>query len=227
MTTIRTIAAHEIVQRTYPRPPPTERDEVAMAVGKAIDGALSQFGHLSRQGRKPTASAMRALSESLLDDALHEAAVDVTLPERDQLRAQFHGVLQAYRRSPIFGLARPRTRVIRIDGRVGVYAQPDYWDGTARFFEMKSYSTLPSRPEVALQLALFQLAFPQFEAVLVCLNRHATPVETTLAVVPPLSPEERRSTLQIAYSLGLEFGQEKVPEYMEGPFVDYVLGPAP
>ncbi len=227
MTTLRTIAVHEIVQRTYPRPPATEQDEVAMAVGKAIDGSLSQFGHQARLGRKPTAAAMRGMAETLLDEALEEAAVTVTVPERDRILSQFRGVLQAYRQSEIFGLARPRTRVIRIGGRVGVYAQPDYWDGRARFFEMKSYPAIPLRPDIAMQLRLFQLAFPKFEAVLVCLNRHASPVETTSAIIPGPTPEESAAALHLAYVLGLEFGQDKVAEYMEGPFVDYALPATP
>ncbi len=225
MSTIRTIAVHDIVQRAYPRPPATEQDEVAMAVGKAIDGALSHFGHLARQGRKPSATSMRELAATLLDEGLAEAAVRVAAPEREKILAQFRAVLQAYRQSEIFGLARPRTRVIRIDGRVGVYAQPDYWDGRARFYEMKSYPAIPPRPDVAMQLRLFQLAFPTFEAVLVCLNRHSTPVQTTSAVIPRPTAEEGAAALRLAYDLGLEFGQEKVAEYVEGPFVDYVLPP--
>jgi hypothetical protein len=136
-------------------------------------------------------------------------------------------VLQAYRLSEIFGLARPRTRVIVIGGTVGVYAQPDYWDGRGRFFEMKSYRAIPPPPDVALQLRLFQLAFPQFEAVLVCIDRHARPVETTSAVIPPLTREETASALRLAFDVGWEFGHEKVLEYMEGPFTHYPLPAAP
>jgi len=198
-----------------------------MAAGKAIDGALTQFGHEFRQRRRPTATAMRALGERLFDEALEEAAVEIPAPDREKILAQFRGVLQAYRQSEIFGLARPRTRVIVIGGKVGVYAQPDYWDGRGRFFEMKSYRAIPPPPDVALQLRLFQLAFPQFEAVLVCIDRHARPVETTAAVIPPLAREETASALRLAFDLGWEFGQEKVLEYMEGPFTHYPLPAAP
>jgi len=227
VTTLRTLAVHDIVQRTFPRPPPTEQDEVAMAVGRAIDGALSHFGHLARLGRKPGATAMRELAGSLLDDGLAEAAVEVPAAEREKILAQFRAVLQAFRQSEIFGLARPRTRVIRINGEVGVYAQPDYWDGRGRFFEMKSYAAIPPRPDTALQLRLFQLAFPNFEAVLVCLNRHTSPVTVTSALVEPPSPEQAATALRLAYDLGMEFGEPKVAEYVEGPFVDYTLRIAP
>lgn len=194
-----------------------------MAVGRAIDGTLAQFGHELRQGRRPTATAMRALGESLLDEGLEEAAVEISAVDREKLLAQFHAVLQAYRRSEILGLARPRTHVLVINELVGVYAQPDYWDGRARFFEMKSYPAIPPPPDVALQLRLFQLAFPHFEAVLVCINRHSVPVETRSAVIPPPTADESNEALRRAYDLGREFGQEKVLEYMQGPFVHYTL----
>jgi hypothetical protein len=223
MSTMRMIATHEVVERSYPRPPPTEPDLISMAVGKAIDGTLSYLGHQARMGRKPTSTAMRSYGEGLLDDALAESAVQVDPAAREQILTQLRAVLQAFRQSELFGLSRPRTRVIRINGRVGVYAQPDYWDGKGRFFEMKSYRAIPPRPEVALQLRLFQLAFPKFEAVLFCINRHSTPVATSSAVVPPPTPEEATETLQSCFRLGLEFGAEKVAEYVEGPFVDYRL----
>jgi hypothetical protein len=223
MTTVRTLPAHEVVRRTYPRPPPEEKDEVAMATGKSIDGTLAQFGYESRQGRRPTATAMRALAESLLDDALGETGATVPPAERERILGQVRAVLQAYRRSEILGLARPRTRVILIDGTVGVYAQPDFWDGVGRIYEMKSYPAIPPSPDNALQLRLFQLAYPQFETVLVCFNRHADPVEMTSAVIAPPSLEETNATLRAAYALGKEFGMEKVLEYMPGPFIPYAL----
>ncbi len=226
MTTIRALPAHEIVRRSYPRPPPSEEDAVAMAVGSAIDASLSEFGRSVRLGRRPSLTAMRARADALLDEALAVAAVAPPAEERERIRAQIGGSLDAYRHSPIFGLARPRTRVIVIGGAVGVYAQPDYWDGRGRFFEMKSYAAIPPPPDVQLQLRLFQLAYPNFEAVLVCLNRHRLPVETTTAVIPPAPAEEVRATLRTAHDLGREFGQEKVLEYMEGPFVHYDLPPA-
>jgi hypothetical protein len=194
-----------------------------MAVGKAIDSSLAQWGHQLRQGRRPTQSGMVKVASELLDEALAEAAVALAPPERAATMQQIEEVLRAYRGSDIAGLARPRTRVIVIGGKVGVYAQPDYWDGRSRFFEMKSYRAVPLPPDVALQMRLFQLAFPAFEAVLVCLDRHSRPVETTSFTVPAPSQEEAASALRCALGLGLEFGQEKVLEYVEGPFVHYSL----
>lgn len=225
MTIVRMIPAHEIVRQTYPRPPPEEKDEIAMAIGKAIDGMLTELGHDLRQGRRPTQTAMGQLAASLLDDALEEAAVALAPSDREATLLQIQEVLRAYRRSEIAGLARPRTHIVLIDGKVGVYAQPDYWDGRGRFFEMKSYRAVPPPPDVALQLRLFQLAFPRFQAILVCLDRHAHPVEVTSAVVPPPTEAEVASTLRLAYDLGCRFGEEKVLEYVDGPTVHYNLPP--
>ena len=223
MTTLKTLAVHEVVQRTFPRPPPEEKDLVAMAIGAAIDGTLAQFGHEYRGGRRPTATSLRARGAELLDERLEESAVSLPATERERLLGQLADVIQAYRKSEILGLARPRTHVLVLNGEVGVYAQPDYWDGRTRFYEMKSYPAIPPPPDVALQLRMFQLAFPTYEAVLICINRHVTPAATTRAVIPRPTPEEADEALRRAYALGREFGQPKVLEYMQGPFVHYDL----
>jgi hypothetical protein len=227
VTTIRTLPAHEVVRRTFPRAEPTESELVAMAIGKVTDTTLSQVGHQIRMGRRPTAGGVQSMAASLLRDTLEEAAVAVPSAESERIVAQVVRVVQAYRKSVIAGLPRPKTRVIVIGESVGIYAQPDYWDGRARFFEMKSYPAKPTAPEVALQLRIFQLAFPTLEAVLVCLNRHTDPVETTSVAVPPPTAEEANAVLRTAFRLATEFGQAKVLEYVEGPFVRYPLPPEP
>lgn len=219
------IPAHEIVQRTYPRPP-REQDELKKAVGKAIDEALSRFSYEFRQGRRPTATAMRILAETVLDEELEEAAAEISAADRERVRTQVAGVLQAFRRSELFGLSRPRTRVILIQGEVGVYAQPDYWDGKRRFFEMKSYRAVPPPPDVELQLRLFQLAYPGFDALLVCIDRHANPVETTSLQIPAPTEAEVAHVLRLAYDLGREHGEEKVLEYLDEPTIHYRLSTA-
>ena len=226
-TRIRMVPAHEVVRRTFPRPPPEEKDLVAIAVGRAVDSTLAEYGHAYRLGRRPTVTAMRAHARGVLDEALAEAAVDLPSEERDRRVGQVAAVLNAYRKSPILGLSRPKSHVMVIDGVVGVYAQPDFWDGHARFFEMKSYRAVPPPPDVALQIRLFQLAFPKFEAVLVCFNRHVDPVETVVATIPPPTVEEGRDALERAYAIGQEFGVEKVLEYVEGPRVHYTRTPGP
>ncbi len=222
---VRAIPVHEVVRHAFPRPPPEAKDEIAMAIGRAIDGMLAQFGYELRSGRRPTATALRRLGESLLDDALEEAAVEVPPDDLRTLRAQIAAMLPAYRQSPIAGLGRPKTHVVRIGPEVAVYAQPDYWDGRARFYEMKSYRAIPPPPDVGLQLRLFQLAFPGFEAVLVCLNRHVLPVEVATAHIPPPTAAEASTALRLAYDVGRESGEEKVLAYMEGPFVHYPVPP--
>jgi hypothetical protein len=226
VTSILALPVHEIVRRTYPRPV-REGDEEAMAIGRAIDGALSQIGHEARLGRRCSIAATRILAETRLDEELESAGIDLLSVERERILLEIAAVVQAFRRSEIFGLERPRTRVILIGGQVGVYAQPDYWDGQHRFFEMKSYLAIPPPPDVALQLRLFQLAFPRFDGVLLCLNRHVRPVETRRLEVPAPTPEESVEALRLAYSLGKEYGETKVLEYVEGPFVPYAVPLSP
>ena len=220
MTTIKTLAAYEIVQLTYPRPP-TERQEFGMAVGKAVDSTLSRYSHEFDQRLRPTMSAMNRFARSVLDDELKDIDLKVEPSERMRAEEQIAAVLQAFRKTEVFGLPRPRTRMILIDNRVGVYTQPDYWDRKTHFYEMKSYRAIPPPPDVALQLRLFQLGFAGLEAFLICVNRHSTPPEVIVTNIPPLTLLQSQETLRSALQLGLDSGHEKVLEYIDSPLVRY------
>jgi hypothetical protein len=227
MTTIRTVAAYEIVQALHPRPPPTERDEVGRAVGRAIDEALSRWNHHFRENRRPSAASVQRFAEELLDGGLKDA--DVVLPAADRTKslAEISGVLTAFRRSEVFGLPRPRSRLVLVNSEVGVYAQPDYWDGAQRFYEMKSYRAVPLPPDVALQVSIFQLAFPGFRSFLACFDRHRTPVETTIVEVPIPTSEVRDELLRKIAPLARSLGKEKVLEYIDSPVVRYTVAEVP
>ncbi len=224
MTTIRTVAAHEVVRAAFPRPV-TEKDELGMAVGKAIDDTLSRFSHEYGQARRPTLTSMQRLAAERLDEQLADADLALRGEDRARELAQIYGVIQAFRKSEVMGLPRPRSRLILINEAVGVYAQPDYWNGRNRFYEMKSYHADPTPPDVRLQLQLFQCAFPGFEAFLVCFDRHANPVTTTIELAAPLDPATTSEVLARAYRTGLEKGVEKVLEYVDSPTVRYSTSP--
>lgn len=222
LSVVRTLATHEIVRAAFPRPV-TERDEVGMATGKAIDGALAQASYEFRQGRRPTAESMNRRGREILDEELTDADLQLSPEDRARVLAEISGTVQAFRRSELFGLPRPRTRMILINERAGVYAQPDYWDGRDRFFEMKSYRAEPVPPDVRLQLDLFRLAFPGFRAFLACFDRHAAPVTTHVGELPRLTREESEAVLTLALRTCTELGQEKVLEYVDSPIVRYTV----
>jgi hypothetical protein len=224
MTVIRTLATHEVVRAAYPRPV-TEADELGMAVGKAIDETLAQFSHEFGQSRHPTATAMNRMAAEVLDRELADADLPLTPEVRSQQLGAISGVIQAFRRSEVMGLSRPRSRLIVINEEVGVYAQPDYWDGRSRFYEMKSYRADPLPPDVRLQLQLFQCAFPGFQGFLACFDRHASPVTASIEPIAPLEPTTQEEVLRLAYRTGREKGTPKVREYMDAPAVRYELPP--
>jgi hypothetical protein len=224
MVTIRTVAVHDVVAAAYPRES-KESDLTAMAIGKAIDATLSHLSHEARVRRPPTVAAIRSYGASTLDEALDEAGVDLSAAEREATLTEMHEVAQAFRKSVLLGLPRPRSRLVLIGERVGVYAQPDYWDGRDRFYEMKSYLAVPLRPEVALQLRLFQLAFPGFTALLVCIDRHAHPVATTTATIPPPTLAETADALRLAAQVAETTGRDRVLQYVDAPIVRYGLPP--
>ena len=222
MSVIKTVATHDVVQAAYPRPV-TERDELGMAVGKAIDETLSRYSHEFGQDRRPTVTSMQRFATEVLDRELVDADLLLTPGDREHQLSAIFGVLQAFRRSEVMGLPRPRTRLVLINERVGIYAQPDYWNGRDRFYEMKSYLARPPPPDVELQLRLFQCAFPKFRAYLACFDRHATPVATVIEEVSPLEPAMADEVLKRAYRTGLELGTDKVLEYVDNPIVRYAI----
>ncbi|MCI4330769.1 MAG: hypothetical protein L3K19_02835 [Thermoplasmata archaeon] len=223
MGSIKVVATHDVVQALHPRPASPD-DELGKAVGTAIDSALSRYSHQFSRQLRPTHPAILAYAVEILDDRLLETDVELTAADRETVLAQIDGVIRAFRKSPVFGLPRPRSRLILIGEEVGVYAQPDYWDGSLRFFEMKSYHAMPMPPDVALQVRCFQLAFPQCEGYLACFDRHSTPVRVSIDRVPPPTEDEVRSTLESARTIAREVGVEKVLEYIDAPVIRYALG---
>jgi hypothetical protein len=220
LTEVKTLATHEVVRATFPRPV-TERDELGMIEGRVIDGAVSRYSHESARGMRPTASAIHRLGAELLEGELADAHLPIEAAEKERILRQLAAVIKAFRGSPLFGLPRPRSRLILINQSVGVYAQPDFWDGKRRIFEMKSYRALPPPADVELQLQLFQLGFPGLEEVLVCLDRHSDPVAVTSATLPSMDDATARSVLARALHVGAELGQTKVLEYVDSPIVHY------
>lgn len=224
MTSVRIVAAHDVVSTAYPREV-TERDELGMAVGKAIDGALSRYTSDYRRNLKPTSAFINEFAASILTEELSDADLAPSQEERQALLLGISGVIRAFRKSELFGLARPRSRLVLVNGSVGIYAQPDFWDGTGTIYEMKSYRAVPPRPEIVLQLQLFQLAFPRFKAHLVCFNRHTTPTQVDRFEAPPLSGDKASEILRLAYRTGLERGAEKVLEYLDSHIEGYTIVP--
>ncbi len=224
MTSVRTVAAHEVVRSAHPRPV-TERDTIGMAAGKAIDVAVTEMSHQYRARRRPTVASIERLAEETFDDEIAAAAADLDALARARELREISGAVRAFRSSPLLGLARPKSRLILIDERVGIYAQPDYWDGSDRFYEMKSYHADPVPPEVVLQLTLFQLAFPGFRAFLAEIDRHAEPVRAVIRPVPPVNDSERDRVLRVSREVALVQGEERVLEYIDSPVVRYSLPP--
>jgi hypothetical protein len=220
VTVVKTLAAYEIVQAVHPHPV-TERDELGMAVGKAIDGALSRYSHEFTQGKRPTATAMNRFAAEQLDEELAAAALKLPSADREAQLLQVAGVLRAFRGSELMGMPRPKSRLVLVNEQVGFYAQPDYWNGKDRFYEMKSYRVPPVPPAIGLQIQLFQLAFPGFRAILASFDRHANPVPTILTTMPTLERSESERVLRVALQQGLEVGKDKVLEYVDSPVVRY------
>jgi hypothetical protein len=198
-----------------------EADELGMAVGKVIDAALGRLGFEGRQGRRPTVTSIHGFAEASLDSEILDAHLELSGEQRQSLLAQIDGVVRAYRSSELSGLTRPKSRLLLVDGRFGVYVQPDFWNGRDQIFEMKSYDAVPPPPDVAMQLQLFQLGFPGFRETLICFIRHALPVRVTRWDPPAPTPEETRGLLVRCAEVAKAQGTDKVLEYVDAPLVPY------
>ncbi|HYK93118.1 MAG TPA: hypothetical protein VEY07_03640 [Thermoplasmata archaeon] len=223
-TTIRTLATHEVVRSVYPREV-TDRDEVGMASGSAIDGAVSRFNFETARGNRPTVTSIVRSAEAALDRELADAHATMPGPERARFPEVVREMLRLVRRSEVFGLSRPRSRLLLIDGVAGIYAQPDFWNGRDVIYELKSYRAYPPRPDVQLQLELFQLAFPGFEERIVSMDRHAEPATLEIHPIPPVSDSRAREVLIAAREAAASLGQEKVLEYIDAPIVRRSIPP--
>lgn len=197
-----------------------------MAVGRAIDTSLAQFSHRYGAGMRPTATAIRRLAEEVLVEELRDADVAVAESERIAHLDRVAEVIRAFRASELFGLPRPRSRLVLINDDAGYYAQPDFWDARRRIYEMKSYRADPAAPEIALQLDLFQLAFPRFETLLARFDRHAPPVRGDLVPIPVPSRARGEEVLRVAYRCARERGQEKVLGFVDTTVVRYRIDAA-
>lgn len=222
MSVIRTVAVHEVVRAAYPRPV-LEGQEIGLAAGKAVDAALSQYSHEHAHGRRPGIGAMTELAQRVFDEEIAAAGAVVAAEDRQRALAPIPEMLREFRRSALFDLPRPRARVILVNSRAGIYAQPDFWDRRSRIFELKSYRADRLKPEIALQLRLFQIAFPGFLQSLVCIDRHATPVRTTIDEVPAPTPDERDDALRLALKVAVESGTDRVFEYIDNPMERYTV----
>ena len=218
-TTIRTVAVHDVVQQLHPRPPPTERDEIGMAEVIALYSSLRRFSYDAACGGWPLVASVVASAETILREELRDAELSLDPAAAEAFRAKVRDLTRLFRQSELAGQARPRTRLLVIDGDAGIYAQPDFWDGRARIFELKSYRAIPPPPDVTLQLELFQLAFPGFEERLVCLDRHGTPPSIHAVTVGPISGARSLEVLAAARAVARAHGAEKVLRFIDSPIV--------
>lgn len=226
MTTIRAVAAYQVVAERFPRPV-REEDVWGLAAGRAIDEALGRFAHESSLGRRPSISAAADAGVLRFEDGVQELGAAPEAVRSVEVRGQLERVLRAFRGSVIARLPRPRSRLLLLNRAYGVHCQPDFWDRRSAFYEMKSYRADAARPDLALQLRLFQLAFPGFAGHLITFDRFVDPVPVSVTRLAPPGPEEVRETLTIALGTAQRHGVDKVLEYVDAPVIPYDFEPSP
>ncbi len=118
-------------------------------------------------------------------------------------------ILEAFQRTPAFGLLRPKTRLVVIDESIGMYVQPDFYDGYS-IYEVKSFN--PTKTRYAYyQVRLFQLGgYPDSEAVLVGFDGNT--LDPIIIRINRISEEDRHRIIMDVAKFGSSNGVEGEPD---------------
>uniref|UniRef100_A0A7J3X983 Uncharacterized protein n=1 Tax=Thermofilum pendens TaxID=2269 RepID=A0A7J3X983_THEPE len=146
---------------------PSEDPPFDLALGKALDIAISQFNYYSRWTWRPLLRQAQRCAMAVLRRELERMKVEVKREELDEAARGLWRMLAAWSRSPYTRFLRPKTHaLIFIDRERGfsgaLYAQPDFMDSIERrYYEVKSFDIeANSRKHVELQSNVFSLLGP-------------------------------------------------------------------
>ncbi len=119
--------------------------------------------------------------------------------------------IHAFKTSDIYKnrFMKDRTRLIIINGDVGIYAQPDFVNYDDKiFYEMKSFSVRPVPLYVIKQVRIFQLAYPDFESYLIGIPRDKRYIKIQKILVNRSSEKTKKMLLRSLYEYAIKNGRD-------------------
>jgi hypothetical protein len=193
---IKTLPSYSLVNYKYPI---TEDNPIGIAFGYAFDRALLECNYHGWS----VASTLQYFKGEFLR-MMNGYSNSITQEQLQQILQQASMMILAYKQTPIYkqSLLRPKTRVVVINDKIGVYMQPDFYDPCSdTFYEVKSY---PLRKDeymfkrLCYQVKLYQLAYPKSKAVAVgfCNGNNGSNSGYELLELPSLTPREKLQLLQ-------------------------------
>jgi hypothetical protein len=176
---------------------PVRDNSVSRAFGLAFDHALARFTYYASR-----TSHAKNLENKIFLYFLHEFDNNTQLSHEQRMPYLIKAwkMLRAFKTTVIFqrALLRERVRVVFIDDeKIAMYAQPDFVDhGREVIYEVKAHELKDNSLDHAkYQTKLFQLAYPNYNAVIIGFIYDGSKAIPQHVKLPPLTSQETKILL--------------------------------
>ncbi len=206
---MKVIATHKYVNNFVK----FKSDTINMILGKCLDETVTQmnyYNYRSEFKRNISMNAMKGFA-FMLNSELTKNSIVLNNNDKKNYYAMGWRFINAFKKSELYenSLLRDRTRLIIINGEVGIYAQPDFVDYIHEImYEMKSFSLKPVPEYVRVQVKIFQLAYPDFISKLIAFPRNEGYIKTQTVIVKKQAERTRKSLLKKLYKFTVENGMD-------------------
>jgi hypothetical protein len=212
--TIKVIATYEYTNQFVNHNPSL----IDLAFGRAFDLAMSQYVYYSDKAIRLKNLHLKALRNftAIFNNELKKMNLKIDYKEKRNIVNAFLRSLYAFQRTEIFKekILRPKTRIITIDNEAGIMAQPDFEDFINNtIFEIKTFSLNPIPLYVQKQIRVFQLAFPNYKAIILGFDWKQKYVNIERIEFEEIKENERIELLKELKDFCLKNGKDK--EYEE------------
>ncbi|MGC8596636.1 MAG: hypothetical protein ACP5NY_01820 [Thermocladium sp.] len=175
--------------------------------GSIFDKATVKMNYYYKRGVNDFLEAALKYISSTLDDEAAMLGIQLMQNQRNNILSRGRAMLDAFKSTPAFGLLRPKTRLIVIDDLVGIYVQPDFYDGE-NIYEVKTFDPRGVN-YVKYQVRLFQLGYPGSKAILVGFDKATN--KPIILTIDPINDMDKNEILRHALSYGLINGIDEEP----------------
>lgn len=175
--------------------------------GSIFDKAMVKMNYYYKRGVNDFLEAALKYISSTLDDEAAMLGIQLMQNQRNNILSRGRAMLDAFKSTPAFGLLRPKTRLIVIDDLVGIYVQPDFYDGE-NIYEVKTFDPRGVN-YVKYQVRLFQLGYPGSKAILIGFDKATN--KPIILTIDPINDMDKNEILRNALSYGLINGIDEEP----------------
>lgn len=205
---LKVIATHEYVSNFIKY----TGDKRGMVLGKCLDETVSKMNYYNYKyqiNRDISLKALKSYTVFLKSEfEKHDIVIDKS--EMRTYYAMGWKFINAFKKSVLYEnmLLRDRTRIVTINDDVGIYAQPDFVDYADNvIYEMKSFSLKPLPEYVRKQVRIFQLAYPNFNTVIIGFPRNEEYIKPQIVKLTDPKERTKKILLKKLYRYAMEYGK--------------------